>query len=300
MNNDIDDWQWVDEDPFEKLLRTPKSAAIAHSSGQSAVEGLEPVRLEEPPGGDFAITDSEPGHFDPPVCPEDLGQAVQSPAKTVEVDIPAPPAESSSQNVAAELNVPAVQFDGAVSSEKVQQWKSAANSFRRDLELEPGCADSLIGLGACLLHLDATEEALNCFEQCGFSGAERKRALLGKAVALQKLNRYEAANQAYRELLQMIPDSPELLANVIALSVARRDTAAVAEYSNRLLRVDPLNKAALQGLATLAIWNGDQMAAIDYCTRLVKVDPLSVEGWHNLAFANHRMRPSEQAMRSIA
>jgi hypothetical protein len=49
MNNDIGDWQWVDEDPFEKLLRTPKSVAIAYSSGQSAVEGLEEVRLEESP-----------------------------------------------------------------------------------------------------------------------------------------------------------------------------------------------------------------------------------------------------------
>ena len=200
----------------------------------------------------------------------------------------------------AESNDLTVHFDRAVNLQKLEQWEAAANSFRQALQVDPRSAKALIGLGACLLHLDSLEEALDCFEGHVFSDAERERALLGKAVTLHKLTRYEQANQAYRELLQLTPDSAEVLANLIALNVARRDTAAVADYSHRLLQVEPDSKAALQGLATLAIWSGDQAEAVDYCTRLVEVDPVSFEAWHNLGFAMKTMRPVEQAMRSIA
>ena len=141
---------------------------------------------------------------------------------------------------------------------------------------------------------------MNCFEDCLFSNVDRERALLGKAVALQKLMRYEEADLAYRELLQITPNAAEPLGNLIALSVARQDAKAVGEYSRRLLQMDPRSKAALQGLATQALWNGDHAAAIGYCKRVVEVDPVSYEGWFNLGFARQHKRPAEKAMRSIA
>jgi tetratricopeptide (TPR) repeat protein len=119
-------------------------------------------------------------------------------------------------------------------------------------------------------------------------------------VALQKLERYEEAEESYRELLEINPGAAEPLANLISLSAAREDVQAVAEYSRRLLQVNPLSKAALQGLAMVAIGNGDRQAAIDYCTRLVEVDPDSFEGRFNLRFAQQKMQAPEQAARSIA
>src|SRR5205085_11010792 len=110
----------------------------------------------------------------------------------------------------------------AISLEKLEKWEEAAKLFRQALEVEPGRAEALIGLGACLLHLDGAEEALDCFKQSLFSDAGRKRALLGKAVALHKLTRYDDADRAYRELLQTSPDSAEVLSNLVALSVVRR------------------------------------------------------------------------------
>src|SRR5262249_1706231 len=104
----------------------------------------------------------------------------------------------------------------------------------------------------------------------------------------------------YGELLEIDPESAEPLANLIALSVARQDAAGIAEYSSRLLRLNPQSKAALQGLALLAIGAGDQAAAIEYCKRLVEIEPDTFEGWFNLRFAQQRMRPPEQAAKSIA
>ena len=263
MNNDGEKWQWVDEDPFEKLLGRPKSAVEADS---------------------------------PALLPEFAPRR----AAIVAASVDANPVDSYSARFAAEAKDSAAAFDLAVSLEKVEKWDAAADSFRRTLEIEPGRVDALIGLGACLLHLDHADEALSCFEECLFSNLDRERVLLGKAVALQELKRYEEADLAYRELLQITPNASEPLGNLIALSVVRQDATALGEYSRRLLRVDPYSKAALQGLATLALWNGDHAAAINYCMRVLEVDPVSYEGWFNLGFAKQHRHPAEQAMRSIA
>jgi tetratricopeptide (TPR) repeat protein len=287
MNDDLGQWQWVDEDPFEKLIHKPKDI------GKPLVESLEPVRFEEAPANNLTTSGSEPEHSVPQFSLPEDAQPLQPliPVETAALNGHAPPVDN---------DVAAGYYDLAVSLERLEQWEEAANSFRRALEVEPGRAEALIGLGACLLHLDGAEEALDCFRQALSSESGRKRALLGTAVALHKLTRYDDADRAYRELLQYNLDSSEVLANLIALNVARRDTTAVAEYSNRLLRLDPNARAALQALATLALWDHDQAAAIDYCTRLVDLDPKSFEARHNLAFAKQKMHPPERVMRSIA
>jgi tetratricopeptide (TPR) repeat protein len=294
MNEVQEKWQWIDEDPIEQLLRAPKNADRADSLAKSPVEFPEPLRSGEAPGSSFMNIDAEPEHpltkVDPLVCPENLERSA---AETVAADGRVRAADGYSAYITAEPNDSAAHFDLAVSLEKLGQWDAAASSFRRVLEIEPGHAEALIGLGACLLYLNEAEEGLNCFQQSLLSNAEKERALLGKAVALQKRGCYEEAEGAYQELLQITLDCAEPLANLIALSVARRDTAAVAEYSSRLLRLDPHSKAALQGLATQAMWNGDQATAIDYCTRLVELDPISFEAWYSLGFAQREMRPAK-------
>jgi tetratricopeptide (TPR) repeat protein len=71
-------------------------------------------------------------------------------------------AGSYSAAAAAEPDQTAVHFDLAVCLAKAEEWRAAANSFRRVLEDNPGHAEALAGLGSCLLHLDAAEEALRC------------------------------------------------------------------------------------------------------------------------------------------
>jgi len=190
---------------------------------------------------------------------------------------------------AAPLDVDAC--DAGLAHYEQQHFDEAVSCFRQALEADPGRAQALIGMGACLLHLNVAEQALACFEQCLAGSVERESALFGKAVALQLLARLDESDTVYREVLQLDPDAAEPLANLIALSVARQDGAAVAEYSRRLLRVQPQSKAALQGLAMLAIHSGDQPAAVEFCKRLVEIDPETFEGWSNLRFAQQKMRP---------
>jgi tetratricopeptide (TPR) repeat protein len=186
VSDDSEKWQWVDEDPIEKLLQASAGAVGRVSPATSPTEEFiavgraqfEQLRFEEAAGSFSAAVAAEPDH-------------------------------------------PAAHFDPAVCLEKLEQWKAAALSFRRALEIGPGLAQALIGLGACLLHLNGAEQALACFEQCLEWGAEPERALLGKAVALQQLSRYEEADPLYRELLETDPGAAEPLANLIALSAWR-------------------------------------------------------------------------------
>ena len=263
MSNPTDSWKWVDEDPIEKLLRPT-------------------------PGPEAASTVSSPS--DPFIAE---GRAHFGRLRFEEA------AGSYSAAIAAEPNHPTAHFDLGVCLEKLGQWKASANSFRRALEIDPGRSQALVGLGACLLQLDVAEQALACFERIESAG-ERESALLGKAVALQKLGRHEEAEEAYRELLEISPGSAEPLANLIALSAAKRDLVAMEDYASRLLEVNSQSKAALQGMAMVAIESGNQAAAVEYCTRLVDVDPDSFEGRFNLRFAQQKMQPPEPNTRSIA
>ena len=58
-------------------------------------------------------------------------------------------------------------------------------------------------MGVCLLHLNLPAEALEAFEQCLHVKPGHEKALYGKAVALQLMNRTEEARQLY---LKLLPD----------------------------------------------------------------------------------------------
>jgi Tfp pilus assembly protein PilF len=282
MSNAEEKWSWVDEDPIEKLLHAPQVSRLPELPP-------EPAHLPEPSPEPAHLPEPSPAAKYLAAGYEQFGQLRFEEA-----------AGSYSEAVAADPEHPTAHFDLAVCLEKIEQWKAAVDSFRRALEIDPSRTEAYIGLGSCLLHLDGAVEALEWFERSLQAGGG-EAALLGKAVALQQLHRDDEADAVYHEILETNPTWAEPLANQIALSIAREDTAAVYEYSRRLLRVHPQSKAALQGLATLALRNGDQAAAVQYCTRLVEVDPDSFAGWFNLRYAQQRLSPpQESSARSIA
>jgi Flp pilus assembly protein TadD len=286
VSSDLDQWQWQDEDPIEKLLSARKITRSAEPPSDitwESVAASEVIATPDP----SKLHAIQTGSLVPSEA-VDVAEAVQT----------FPPTPTSHQS---DHNDNDCRYNRAISLVEREEWVEAANSFRQALELEPARTEALIGLGGCLLRLDRPEEALHYFEQCSFSSDDRDRVLLGIAVALQKLERSEEADWAYRELLQLNADAVEPLANMIALSVSRRDSMAVAEYSSRLIKLDPNSKTALQGLATCALWDVDYTAAIEYCTRLLEIDPTSFEAWSNLGLAKQmKMRAAEPKVRAIA
>jgi tetratricopeptide (TPR) repeat protein len=168
--------------------------------------------------------------------------------------------------------------------ERCGRWDVAAEAFQSALHLEGEREDVRLGLGACLLHLNRAEEALAIFTRYT-EPLNPAPALIGKAVALQLLRRFEEAERAYSALLAYDPNSQEALNNLIAMAIETNDLQRVWDYSMRLLEICPNSTAALQGLATVAFRRSDYSAAASYCDRLLALAPDSPEAWHNYRIA---------------
>lgn len=175
-------------------------------------------------------------------------------------------------------------YNLALCLERCGRWEVAAEAFQRVLHLDGEREDARLGLGACLLHLNRAEEALAIFAQCG-RGLNPAPALIGKAVALQLLRRFDDARMAYSALLASDPNSEEALSNLIAMGIETDDLKQVADHSRRLLDICPHSTVALQGLATVAFGGSEYSAAASYCDRILELAPDSLEAWHNFRIA---------------
>jgi tetratricopeptide (TPR) repeat protein len=173
-----------------------------------------------------------------------------------------------------------VHFNLALCLACCERWDVAAEAFERVLGLDAERTGARLGLGSCLLHLNRPEEALRNFNRCGAGPA-----LIGKAVALQALERFEEAGRIYETWLAEEPDSEEALSNLIAMSMRRRDLERTTDYSSRLLEIHPQSTVALQGLAAAAFGSSDHAAAAAYCDQILELAPDNLEAWHNFRIA---------------
>ncbi len=113
---------------------------------------------------------------------------------------------------------------------------------------------------------------MECFDKC-WSEASRRRALFGKAVALQFLRRFDEAEKHYERLLAIDPYSEEALANMIAMAMEVFELARVQKYSQRLLELNSRSAAACKGLALCAIERRDYPAASRYYQQVAELEP---------------------------
>ena len=104
-------------------------------------------------------------------------------------------------------------------------------------------------------------------------GGARRRALFGKAVALQLLRRFDEAEKHYERLLAIDPDAEEALSNLIAMSMEVFELARVQKYSQRLLEINSRSTAALKGLALAAIERRDYPTAARYFYQIAELEP---------------------------
>jgi len=151
-------------------------------------------------------------------------------------------------------------------------WEAAAHAFEIVLQFDPHRDELRLQLADCLLRLKRFEAALACFDGCWSEGSKR-RALFGKAVALQLLRRLDEAEKLYERLLTIDPDAEEALSNLIAMSMEVFELARVQTYSQRLLEINSHSTVALKGLALAAIERLDYTAAARFFHRALELEP---------------------------
>jgi tetratricopeptide (TPR) repeat protein len=155
---------------------------------------------------------------------------------------------------------------------RLKLWEAAAAAFQVVLQFDPHRDEVRLQLADCFLRLKRFEAALACFDECWAEGS-RRRALFGKAVALQLLRRLDEAEKLYERLLTIDPAAEEALSNLIAMSMEVFELARVQTYSQRLLEINSHSTVALQGLALAAIERLDYTAAARYFHRALELDP---------------------------
>jgi tetratricopeptide (TPR) repeat protein len=155
---------------------------------------------------------------------------------------------------------------------RLKLWEAAAHAFEVVLQFDPHRDEVRLQFADCLLRLRRFEAALTCFDECWSEGS-RRRALFGKAVALQLLRRFDEAEKLYERLLTIDPAAEEALSNLIAMSMEVFELARVQKYSQRLLEINSRSTVALKGLALAAIERLDYTAAASYFHRALELDP---------------------------
>jgi len=155
---------------------------------------------------------------------------------------------------------------------RLSLWEAAAHAFEVVLQFDPHRDELRLQLADCLLRLKRFEAALACFDECWSEGS-KKRALFGKAVALQLLRRLDEAEKIYERLLTIDPAAEEALSNLIAMSMEVFELARVQTYSQRLLEINSHSTVALKGLALAAIERMDYTAAARYFHRVLELEP---------------------------
>ena len=152
-------------------------------------------------------------------------------------------------------------------------------------ELAPELWAARLGLGACLLNLGDAAGALEEFDACLERSPEHDRALMGKAAALQMLEKYDESHEIYSKVLRSHPDDADLLVNLVAVAAARKDEPRLRDYSEKLLEIEPGARAALEGLITAALIRKNYDVAAHYGAQYTTAVPDAYEGWFNLGVA---------------
>jgi tetratricopeptide (TPR) repeat protein len=190
-------------------------------------------------------------------------------------------------------------FNAGVCHEKLSRWNDAAEMFRRAVSLDPERKESSLGLGLCCLHQRKAEEAITAFDRYLEIEPDSEPAQFGRAVALQMLRRFDDASVIYERFLAAGDPSAELLTNLLALAVARKDQAALVRISDNLAKVRPGTRQAAEAQAYSAIVAGEWEPAAIHLAQFAESDPLPEDWAYVRAYALWRTGRGEEASQHL-
>ena len=161
--------------------------------------------------------------------------------------------------------------------------------------LEPGSKYMIVRKGAAkdssrahvvaaerALKLGFNDSALDMFEKLYEDNKRDQRVLMGKAVALQNLGRFDEAMKSYQELLNLSPDNPEVKVNMLGLMASRYPAIALRQLKD--LRQDyPAHVGVVAQLAVTEANLGNFREAIKNLGIASSMEPSNASHIFNMA-----------------
>jgi hypothetical protein len=126
-------------------------------------------------------------------------------------------------------------------AEQLQEWQEAACIYREALEIQPSDAELLLRTANALWLSDQPEEALTLYQRASVLLPHSHAPYMGIGNCLRDLNRFEAADRAFRAARER-RDAPEAACNHASLLIgleAYDEAFALAERRFELPGADP-------------------------------------------------------------
>lgn len=191
--------------PAPARRRSPRVLLIAVAAALVAVAAVAAIRFQKPPPAPVV---DEPT----PSLPEAPAPVpVQKPASKSEPEVEAPVAPKSSAS--ARVPTAAELFANATAARREKKDDEAIRLYRELQRRYPDSREakaSRVVLGQLLLDRTDPNQALGEFDRYldgGAKGAVTEEALVGRAVALQKLGKREEERAAWQQLLAKFPNT---------------------------------------------------------------------------------------------
>ncbi len=145
------------------------------------------------------------------------------------------------------------------------------------------------------LSLGRYNAALSFYNEVYEKNPRDPNALLGRAIAYQKLGQEEAAISAYEELLDARPDNVEAQINMIGL-VGKRYPAVAMRQLMDLRQQHPDSVGVVAQLAVLSSEIGQYQEALDYLGMAASLEPHNASHLFNMAVTADRAGDKKNAV----
>lgn len=198
----------------------------------------------------------------------------------------------------SELERAKALFEGALAAYRSANYRDAADSLQRALELAPDRVSILTNLAAVLVHLDCPQDALGHARRAIELKPDSAEAWLNAGGALLRLERVEEGLSCLERALELNPAYGEAWSNRgKALNGLRRHAEALASCDRALELNAELTEAwSNRGKALHALRRYDEaLASYD---RAVSRRPELAETWSNRGDALNELGRHEEAVAS--
>jgi serine/threonine-protein kinase len=185
---------------------------------------------------------------------------------------------------------------GALLGQK--KWAEAVVACEKAIALRPGNADAHHNLGLALFQQGRYEQA-----SAAFRAALALRPLAGTyfhlALALERLERLDEAQEAYEQSIKREPDRPETYYNLGVILTARQRYAEAADAYRQAIRLAPKLEAAHCNLGLALEHQHHYVEAATAFRQAIQLDPEDALAHFGLGRVERELGHFESALASL-
>lgn len=210
-------------------------------------------------------------------------------------------AAQNTQTFATEPPLEAVQaLRAAVAHYKQGAFAAAAVAAANAAERHERYAAAHHLLALALDNLGQHTKAFEMYERALGLEPANANFILGFANAAARLQRVEAARNAYRAYLELHPECPKGTSGLAACLLATGDADGARNIVQRALDKTPESADLWSTLGTILTEIGDFEGAIAAYAPAQRLAPMSAHGFHNIAHAQSHIGAHEQAIANFS